>query len=155
MKGVKSSVGLSETETGRWRKTAILTHNFFFSWPYHAVLSSSPYVFSFQDFLNRRPSVGPWLPKLDWWLQDWCKTDQITWGHLHISFHNAHTFPFNHLTISVYLHRYIQCRKISDWRLGQGSIWNIFAPIIFLTEFLWQVVQIWFLFSSLYIYIYI
>ena len=31
---------------GRRRQTAILTHNFIFSWPYHAVLSSEPYIFA-------------------------------------------------------------------------------------------------------------
>ena len=35
-----------QTDRGRQRQTAILTHNFFFSWPYYAVLSSRPYVFS-------------------------------------------------------------------------------------------------------------
>ena len=31
-----------------------------------------------------------------------CKTDHISRGHLHISFHNAHTFLLNHVTASVY-----------------------------------------------------
>ena len=33
-------------ETRRRRQTAILTYNFFLSWPYHAVLSSGSYIFN-------------------------------------------------------------------------------------------------------------
>ena len=40
--GVKASV-MWETDRGRQRQTALLTHNFF-SWPYHAVLPSRPHL---------------------------------------------------------------------------------------------------------------
>ena len=40
---VKLRLCVRPTDGGRQRQTAILTHNFF-SWPYHAVLSSTPHL---------------------------------------------------------------------------------------------------------------
>ena len=72
----------TEMETERWRQTAILTHNFF-SWPYHTVLSSRPYLSFFQlqplgwGVLNWRQTVGHCpgrlsrhSPMLPWLTQD-------------------------------------------------------------------------------------
>ena len=62
---------------------------------------------------------------------DWPKTETncISHGHLHISFYNTHTFPFNHVTASTYFQWCVQCRKSFDWRLGQGSICSTFTCV--------------------------
>ena len=33
-------------------------------------------------------------------------------------------FTHNNVTVFVYLHRWVLCREVSDWRLGQGSVCN-------------------------------
>ena len=91
-----------QTETGRQRQTAILTHNFF-SWPYKAVLSSRPHSafllpldreFFYGDAVVRCPS-GVLSVTTSWvWLKThtdskWLRPSR---RHLNISFHNAHDF---------------------------------------------------------------
>ena len=89
-----------EWETDGWREikqTAILTDNFFFSWPWHAVLSSRPHL-TLLLLLSQRCSIGGnWgqLPSAgrSHWLQassDSVLTDSHCHGQLHILFHNAH-----------------------------------------------------------------
>ena len=121
-RGRISLVYKRETETnvdwGRWIQTATLIHSFS-SWSYHAVLSSRPFVFS---SLTRSSQLGAtcWPQRLktaDWQLTAAC----ILYGHRHISFHNAHTFLFNQLTVSAYLHRCVLWREspIDDSVKGQ------------------------------------
>ena len=54
---------------------------------------------------------------------DWIKTHCISRGVLHISFHNAHTFPLNHVTAFVYLRRCVLWRE----SLIDGSIMGQYA----------------------------
>ena len=121
-------------------ETTILTHNFF-SWPYHAVLSSKPHLALL--LLGRgystgsplwsalwaaapaRRSVNRWRTrdrKLRLQNSNW-QTAHISHGHLHIAFHKTYTFPVNHVIVSAYFRWYVLCRE-SDWWLGQGSICN-------------------------------
>ena len=60
---------------------------------------------------------------------DCLRTACISHGHLHIFFHNSHTFPLNHMTVSAYLYERVLFREISDWCLGQGSICNTFVSM--------------------------
>ena len=100
---------------GRWKQTAILTPNFFFSLPYHAVLSSRPFVFS--SLMRRtQPRATCWLrpPAAILGLRDsadHCKTETDRISGWHISFHNTHTFSFDHVTTSAYFQRCILCRE--------------------------------------------
>ena len=121
----------TESETGRRRYIVILTHDFF-SWPYQAVLFSKPYAFSSPT--RHTQSVAdcgllaqrwPWFSicqLLDFGYR--CKTAYISRKHPHISFHNACTFPLNHVTAFAYLLRCVLYREIADWLLGQGSMCN-------------------------------
>ena len=115
LKGVNASVMWRETnrDGGRQMQPIILTHNYFF-WPYHAVLSSRSHLALLlllcRGILNWRPTVGlcpsgvsshlPALLSLTVSSWDWLKTETvcISDGHLPISFHNTHTFLFNHVT---------------------------------------------------------
>ena len=156
LKGFKASVGWKRWRqmdtAGEERQITILTHNFF-SWPYHAVLSSRPHL-TLLLLLGRGYSTGGtlWAALYDtapaerpatclrppcltasllavsWY---WLKSERISRGHLYISFHNAHTFPLNHKTASAYLQRGIPYREICDWWLGQGSIYNKPNEIIY------------------------
>ena len=98
VRGQISVVG--ETDWGRQRRIAILTRNFF-SWPYHAVLSSRHHLVLL--LLNWRPCGLPPPAGCSLWLQagsdsrlTLTSTDSnCLWNliqHLHISFHNAHDF---------------------------------------------------------------
>ena len=49
------------------------------------------------------PAGHPTTPVTTCW--DWFKIDSASRGHLHISFHNTHIFPLNHITGSAYFHR--------------------------------------------------
>ena len=79
-------------------KTDILTHNFFFSWPSHlALLLLFNQVFSTGGSLWATATAGhlatcccSYDSKLR--LTDWDSYCQISSGHLHILFHNAHHF---------------------------------------------------------------
>ena len=127
-----------ETDGGRRRPTTTLSHNF---WPYHAMLSSGFHLELL--LLGRGYSTGgplwavspagrlathwrsPWLiESLLAACLEWLKINRISIRHLHILFHNAH-----HLTASTYLHKCILCREISERRLGQRSICNIWEEI--------------------------
>ena len=133
-KGVKASVVWERQMGGRRRiQTGTLAYNFFFTWPYHAVLSSRPHLALL--LLDRGYSTGgqaPLGPALagafrDWenlfWPQAETHASRISRGH-HISFHKIHTFPFKHVIASAYFYRCVLCRE-SDWRLGQESIYNL------------------------------
>ena len=113
-------------------ETATLTHNFFFSYPYHTVLPSRPHLSLLllgQGLLNWRPAVGrsvghfpcgvpsrllafQWpQAKTDTRHKAHTETAYILCGHLHISFHNTCSFLLNHVTASDYFHWCIQCRE--------------------------------------------
>ena len=53
-------------------------------------------------------------------LTDW-DSDCISRGHLYVSFHNTHTFLFNHVTTSAYFYRCVLCWEylINVWVKGQ------------------------------------
>ena len=106
----------TETNGDRERRsqTAILTHNFLPAL-WDAAPAGCPATRWCSSWLTESLLAVSW---------DWLKTDPISQGHLYISFHNTHTFPFNHVTASIYLHRFVLCREISDWWLGQGTICN-------------------------------
>ena len=148
-KGVTASVVLRETDRDKRRRlhAAILTDNFFLTTlSFHIHIQGSIKHFSAREgggstggplwsaalaghpVTRRHP---PWLTEsllaTSW---NWLKTDCISRGNLHIWFHNTNTFPFNQVTTSAYLHRCVMYRKISDWRLGQGSICNTYNYII-------------------------
>ena len=87
--------------------TAIMTHNLF-SWPYHAVLSSKPYVFSSDETCSTGPRQGStgftgasvlYLPS-----RLTASTDRLglqlklSREHLCIWFRNTQIFPINHVT---------------------------------------------------------
>ena len=83
----------------------LLTHNFS-PWPYYGVLSSRPHLALLllsQGLLNQRSAAPAGCPATHWhslWLiesllaasWDGLKTNSISLGHLHTSFHNAHDF---------------------------------------------------------------
>ena len=145
--GGESFCGLRQTDGQmdgeRQRQTAILTHNYFFSWPYHTVLSSRPHLALLlllgRGLLNWSPAVDRWLSGVashllaHLWLTvsllaaswDWRKTEtpHISHEHLHISFYNTHTFLFNHVTASAYFHRCILFRE----SLMDGSVKGQYA----------------------------
>ena len=84
-----------DRQTGKQRQIAILTHNFF-SWSYHAVLSSRPHFicssaggYSTGGPLWAASSVerSPGLQIVTGY--KWLGPSR---GYLHISFHNAHDF---------------------------------------------------------------
>ena len=146
-------------ETRRRIETAILMHNFF-SWSYHAVLSSKPHLALFllgRWKLNRRPAICPWP---QWGIQPLAGaplTDRISsrrklrltethfalisHGDLHISFHNTHTFLFNQVTSSGYFHWCALCREsLIDWLVkGQYAIW-LPTPLIWSHQILFRVI---------------
>ena len=120
-----------QMDGGRWMKTSTLIHNFFFSWPSHAVLSSR-LLLAFLLLLSWVYSTGGllWVALLYTapvgclvicWHSFDCKlrlTQDLHWQtaciscrHLHISFHNTHTFPLNHVTVSAYFHWCILSRQ--------------------------------------------
>ena len=119
-------MGETRRTEGIRMEMATLTHKFF-SWPDYTVLSSRPHLallFLGQVVLNWRPSVGHCgtlrqqgtqlladAPVIANW--DWPKTHTpyISYGHLHISLHNTHTFLFNHVTASGYFHRCVLSRE--------------------------------------------
>ena len=88
-----------QTETNREgcrrRQTAILTHNFL-----TALWDAAPagYLATYW----RSPWLTESLLAASW---NWLMTARISREHMHISFHNAHTFLFTHVTASAYLHR--------------------------------------------------
>ena len=53
--------------------------------------------------------------------QDW---HSVLREHLHISFHNTHTFPFNLVTASTYFHRCVLCRESLIDGSVKGQICN-------------------------------
>ena len=105
----------------RWMETATLINNFF-SWPYHAVLSSRPHsalhLLLGRGVLKWWPAVCRWcslrqtksLLVASWYPKAETATPRISRSHLHISLHNTHTFPFNHVTVSTYFHMCVLCK---------------------------------------------
>ena len=93
-----------ERQTDGGRHTDILTHNFFFSWPYYGVLSSRPpwhfYCFSaggtqLKTALGHRPQQGALsdcMLALTHTACNWLQLTRTITRHMHISFHNAHDF---------------------------------------------------------------
>ena len=57
----------------------------------------------------------------------WLKTEtaRISRGHQHISFHNTHVYPFNHVTTSTYFRSCVLCRE----SLIDGSVTGQYATI--------------------------
>ena len=120
------SEGVNADESGKEivgsrKQTVILTHNFI-PWSYLAVLSSRTYVSSSDETYSTGPrQSSAWSPAAtvlylptrltaaSWeWLKT--KTARILGGHLHISDHSTHTFPFSYVTVSAYFCRCIPCR---------------------------------------------
>ena len=139
---VWSSQWVKDKDKRRRRQTAILTHNFFLT---TLCYLQNLCLLSRRDVLNYGPRkwgrtlgllptvildlpfrlTAARLSKTDWIFSgSKLKSDRISRGHLHISFHNAHTFPLNHVTASAYLHWCVLCKEMSNWRLGQGPICN-------------------------------
>ena len=115
-----------QTDVRRRRQTAIVTHNFFFSL-YHAEFSSKPHLALLllgQEVLNRRS-------------RDWLKTDTLSASHGGICIYHFITLIISVQPRDCYrlflLVRPVQ--RISDWRLGQGSIFNIiYSELIRITS---------------------
>ena len=112
---------------GRWRQTATLTYNFFFSRSYHAVLASRPHLaillllgweYSTCGILPQRgaqPLTGTLVTDRN---SSACKLTLtrlplpcISCRHQHISFHNNHTILFNNMITSTYFHRFFLSRE--------------------------------------------
>ena len=126
---VKASVEWErQMDRGRKRQTTILTYNLLlFTLPccviFKAAFSTSA---SLSGSTEPEACCGPLLlagcPSTYWhspWLTEslvaasWdskTETPCISHEHLHISFHNTHTFPFNYMTESAYFHWCILCR---------------------------------------------
>ena len=140
----RKSLNLLWCKWDRRIQTAISTNNFFFSWPYHAVLSSRLHSSTSQSVgiqpEARCEPLGRTLPLQgaqpltggfsDWpnlfWLQ--AETDlRLAVSHVEILCIISKCSPclFNHVTIPSYLHRCVLYREILDWRIGQGSICNM------------------------------
>ena len=132
--GVKVSVVSGrQTDGGRWIETATLTPSFFFSWPYHAVLSSRSHLallcFSAGGGYSTRGQLYAFTPveclATRWHFSEWLNlcwlqaetprplpdSHSISCGHLHISFHIPDIFPFHHMTASAYFNRCVLCRE--------------------------------------------
>ena len=143
--GVKASVGWEwQTVTGKRIKTAILTNNYLFSRPYHAIISSWPHstllLFSW-EVLNWRPSVGRFVGRCSGALRDWsnlfwlqAETDlklrltqnsdclYLTWAY---TYHFSTPTYFRSTTWLLHLFLHVHpLQIISDWWLDQGSICN-------------------------------
>ena len=106
-------------ERDRWRQgdkdRHILTHNFF-SWPYHAVLSSRPHLelllLLCHGVLNQGPTVGRCSSGVLSVTTSWdSKTATDSRALLYISFRNNYTFLINHVTASAYFHKCILFRE--------------------------------------------
>ena len=121
-----------QTSSGRRMETATLTYNF--SWLYHLALSSRPHLAfrpcSTQPGARCVPLCGtvpqqstqqlpgaPVTPNF-FWLQAETESKLSSRGHLHILFHNTHTFPFNHVTAFRNVHMCVLCRVF----LVDGSV---------------------------------
>ena len=103
-----------QAETGRRRQTAILTDNFLAALCYLQSLAPSFMTRRTRLFLAGVSSSLPLLPPRFSIYRLNCPPQAetgsrlrlcISRGHLHISFHNTHTLPFGHVTVSAYSHR--------------------------------------------------
>ena len=138
-KGAETSVVWDrQTDRGKQRQNIILTHNFF-SWPYLAVLSSRPCVFSSEETYSTGSHQGDRLspPPADSVLylhvrlssnlalnQDSPKL-RPSRRHRHISFRNTHTFPINHVTASAYFHICVLLRESPSDSTAKGQYESI------------------------------
>ena len=96
--GVKASVVWDrKMDRGWWIETVILTYNFFFSWPYHIMLSSRPYIFSFdKTYSTTLCQEAAWplvamllclptqLTTVSWHCQTAIPTETLMWASAYI-----------------------------------------------------------------------
>ena len=112
-------------KTGRQRQTAILTHNFFYSWPYHAVLSWRPYLalllFS-RVYSNRSPLWATAPTERPHWLP--AETPRLPQTHVGIYIYHFVKYFRSTAWLLPRIFTGASCLRISDWRLSQGSICN-------------------------------
>ena len=111
----RKGLDLSRCVRNRVRQTdrlAILTHNFFLA----ALWDVTPAGCSATRW--RSPWLTESLLTASW---DWL---YLNWVYAYIISEHP-LFLLNHVTDSANFHRCVLCREISDWRLGQGSVWNI------------------------------
>ena len=131
-KGVKSNV--IETNGDKQIRlkemdTAILTHNFFFPWPYHTVVFRALHLYIFCS--PARGYCVLWTAartKVSRLKSDPCKTSRVRSGPCIYNFHNIHVFQLSPMWgASNYFHRCIlQSHSLYSWNtwLCQRSIWN-------------------------------
>ena len=91
---------------GRRRQTTILTHNFFFSWPYHAVLSSRPHftlllLLGRGGALNQRPTMGRFVQHLPPCI--FIPSGYITHTHIYIY---IYIYICKHMCTCIYMHSF-------------------------------------------------